>query len=376
MAALTRFRAVANSVLENGGSDESAMQAGWGAVKEDWEKGPDGKWVAKIGARNSTLDTRRIQLIHDTAIELGAVCHTPECGIGKAAEKTLYVSRTLLNTDPFIAWAKSQGFATTLPPGELHVTIAYAKTPMLWPEPIADTLTISSKEGRKVTPLGDGGAVVLKFKSSQLVARWDYLRSIGASWNHDQYQPHVSISWDAADVNLDDVAVYNGELIFGPEIFQEVKENWADSVTEKVGKEKVLKAEVKKVDEELGIVFGWAIISNIEGKPYVDTQGDHIPENAMLKAAARFMEGSRVAGNMHRQISPIGDRVERIGTVIFSFPLTTEISKKMGIKTKQTGLMLGMKVDSAAILEKFKSGEYTGFSIGGRRIKDKEVAYG
>lgn len=125
------------------------------------------------------------------------------------------------------------------------------------------------------------------------------------------------------------------------------------------------RSEFVKYDEALGLVFGFAIICKIKGEPYFDVQGDHIPEDAMLKAAADFMKDVRVAKEMHS-----GDQ---IGDVVFCFPLTTEIAKSFDIVTPQTGLLIAMK-PSAGVLAKFKSGEYTGFSIGGRRVNDEELA--
>jgi hypothetical protein len=124
-------------------------------------------------------------------------------------------------------------------------------------------------------------------------------------------------------------------------------------------------ARVFKVDESLGLVFGWAIICKAEGKPYYDVQGDHIPEDAMLKAAADFMADSRVAKEMHAG--------ESKGSVVFAWPMTADIAESMGIVTKQTGLMIAMKPDGPEMLAKFKSGEFTGFSIGGQRVRDEEV---
>lgn len=124
-------------------------------------------------------------------------------------------------------------------------------------------------------------------------------------------------------------------------------------------------AEVLKVDDELGLVMGWAIISNINGEPYFDKQGDYIPEDAMLEAAADFMKNSRVAGDMHDG--------ESHGRIIFAWPMTEDIAKSFGLDTTITGLMIAMKPDDDEILEKFRNGDYTGFSIGGRRIKDEEV---
>jgi len=121
-----------------------------------------------------------------------------------------------------------------------------------------------------------------------------------------------------------------------------------------------------KVDETLGLVMGFAIVCKIDGEAYFDIQGDHIPEGAMLEAATDFMQNSRVAKEMHQ-----GDQA---GSVVFAFPLTTDIAKKFDIETKMTGLMIGLKPDSDEILEKFKDGTFTGFSIGGTRLLDEEVA--
>lgn len=122
-----------------------------------------------------------------------------------------------------------------------------------------------------------------------------------------------------------------------------------------------LTCEVAKVDEGLGLVFGWAIVCEKNGEPYFDLQGDHIPEPAMLKAAADFMENSRRADEMHAR--------KGAGTITFAFPLTKETAKAFGLQTEQTGLMIAMKPD-ADMLSKFVSGELRGFSIGGRRIVD------
>lgn len=124
-------------------------------------------------------------------------------------------------------------------------------------------------------------------------------------------------------------------------------------------------AEFLKVDSELGLIFGWAIISKQDGKDYFDTQGDNIPEDAMLKAAADFMAKSRMSKDMHAG--------EKTGEVVFAWPMTADIAKAMGIQTETTGLMIAIKPDNPQTLEKFKSGDFTGFSIGGSRIKDEVV---
>jgi hypothetical protein len=122
-----------------------------------------------------------------------------------------------------------------------------------------------------------------------------------------------------------------------------------------------------KIDEGLGMVFGYAIICKVNGEPYYDLNIDkdgsrvpeHIPEGAMLKATADFMQSARAGNEMHRGPD--------LGQYVFAFPLTTDIAKSMGISTTVTGLMVGFKAPPD-VLAKFKSGVYKGFSIEGKRV--------
>ena len=113
-----------------------------------------------------------------------------------------------------------------------------------------------------------------------------------------------------------------------------------------MGQEFRAAGDVFKVDEGLGLVFGWAIVCKEAGTDYFDVQGDHIPEDAMLKAAADFMADHRVAKEMHA-----GDQV---GKYVFAWPMTAEIAKAMGIQTEKTGLMVAAKF-SPGVLAKFNS---------------------
>lgn len=130
-------------------------------------------------------------------------------------------------------------------------------------------------------------------------------------------------------------------------------------------------AQVCKVDASLGLVFGFAIVCTKNGQPYFDTQDDCIPEDAMLKAATDFMQSERIQGDMHQR-DAVGNPIQD-GNVVFAFPLTADIAKAMDIQTGTTGLMIAIK-PSPDILAKYKDGSYTGFSIGGHRVEDEEVA--
>lgn len=155
-----------------------------------------------------------------------------------AAPRSLYVSRPVVNAAEIIDWAKKQGFTTTLPAEDLHVTIAYSREPVDWMK-VGNASEFGAKDGklliprggpRLVEPLGDKGAVVLLFSSMDLNWRHESILSAGASWDHDGYQPHITITYEPGDVDLSKVEPYTGPIILGPEKFAEVDENWAEKV--------------------------------------------------------------------------------------------------------------------------------------------------
>lgn len=167
-----------------------------------------------------------------------AATPTPKGDITDAEPRTLYVSRKLLNAAEFLKWAKSQGFETTVPADELHVTVAYSRTPIDWMKAGQawdrddGKITVSAGGARIVESLGDKGAVVLLFTSADLSWRHMSIREAGASWDYEDYQPHVTITYSGQGVNLDEVEPYRGKLEFGPEIFEEIDDDWTGKLTE------------------------------------------------------------------------------------------------------------------------------------------------
>lgn len=380
-----------------------------------------------------------------------------------ADPSTLYVQRRVINADDIVTWAKAQGFPATLPPEDMHVTIAFSRTPLEWPAADTKPLAVPAGNNRVVAQFY-GGAVVLRIVSPELARRWSEICNLGASWDWPDYHPHITISYDGSSVNLARVRPYQGEIQLGPETMAEVKEEWKDDVVEKSGgvikirhhlntdkrtgdfilhsgeviftPEQIAALDVKKswkddvmekigarhskgdladmqamhdlsvkqgakckhidihddntngdppmdkalvriakIDENLGMVFGYAIVCKVNGEPYYDLNIDltgkhvgkrvpeHIPEETMLKACIDFMQTARVGNEMHGG--------EDKGTFVCAFPLTTDIAKAMGINTNVTGLMVGYK-PPPELLSKFKDGTYKGFSIEGRRLSYQE----
>ena len=158
-------------------------------------------------------------------------------GVAKAAPRTLYVRRRLLNGDAVRAWAASQGIASTLPPGDMHATVAFSREPVDWSqfEPDPRPLTVLGGERAahqfpaQSTP---NGALVLRFEDPSLRARWQEFRDGGASWDFPEYQPHITITYSVPGAELGAIEPYGGQLVFGPEVFAEVNDGWAGEIVE------------------------------------------------------------------------------------------------------------------------------------------------
>lgn len=153
---------------------------------------------------------------------------------GDAKPRTLYVHRKVLNGDEILAWAREQGFTSTLPASDLHVTIAFSRAKVDWMRMGStweDEVTIPPG-GPRLVERFDGGAVVLLFASNMLSWRHDEMVDRGASWDWPEYQPHITISYNGAPADLDGIEAYQGRIVLGPEVFEEINEDWKAGITE------------------------------------------------------------------------------------------------------------------------------------------------
>lgn len=146
--------------------------------------------------------------------------------VADAAPRTLYVSREVLNKDDIIKWAISQGYERDEIIPDLHVTIIYSLTAVDWMKMGADLW------GEKITvPAGGprimeqfGNWQVLTFASNHLTWRHMDMLNAGATHSHSEYQPHVSIiKGGLLTRTIENVQPYTGEIVLGPEIFEEVR---------------------------------------------------------------------------------------------------------------------------------------------------------
>lgn len=124
-----------------------------------------------------------------------------------------------------------------------------------------------------------------------------------------------------------------------------------------------IRGNILKTDNEQRMVWGWASVISKDGVPVVDSQGDVILPDTLMKAATEFMLSLRVTKEMHSG--------GKIGEFVHSFPVTKELADALGIVTNQEGWIVACKVYDDATWQKVKSGELSAFSIGGTAKRKK-----
>lgn len=199
---------------DGGDDDPSAIQAGGGDPR--------------LGGGGGALERPARRAANDAATWLT-----------DATPRPLYVQRKLMNAGDVIAWAKDNGFASTLPAADMHVTILYSRTPVdpmkmgrSWAEDEKGHITVRPGGPRAIERLGEN-AIVLRFVDPNLEYRHREMVEAGGSHDWPEYQPHVTISYAAPDsVDIEALKAFNGELRFGPEIFEALDLDWKSKITE------------------------------------------------------------------------------------------------------------------------------------------------
>lgn len=144
-----------------------------------------------------------------------------------AQPRTLFVRRQVMNAEDIVTWARGQGLRDVVAASDMHVTVAWSRAPIDWFQFRQDFEPEIDIEGgaRVVEPLGIAGAIVLFFKSNMLEWRHRDFAEQGASWAFDQFQPHITLTFNLGDVDLDGVEPYRGKIRLGPEIWEEIDES-------------------------------------------------------------------------------------------------------------------------------------------------------
>lgn len=146
---------------------------------------------------------------------------------GETAFSPLYVYRPVqpATATKLKAFAKSIGITTPVP--DMQVTELYSKTPVDWFEMAgegwdSEELRVQPGGPRFVERFGD--AIVLRFDSPVLRYRNAAMIERGASSDYESYNPHVTLGYGFPDIDLAQVEPFVDELLFGPEIFEPIRQ--------------------------------------------------------------------------------------------------------------------------------------------------------
>lgn len=114
------------------------------------------------------------------------------------------------------------------------------------------------------------------------------------------------------------------------------------------------------LNEEQRIVMGWAsVVTDENGEPVVDSQGDIIPIEELEKAFYGLMaNGGGKAGVNHM--------VEGVGPIVANFVISKKVREKFNFgPDKREGVIIAVYIEDDATLAQVKAGELPAFSISG-----------
>ena len=143
-----------------------------------------------------------------------------------ATPRTLYLRRDVVNAAEIIKWYKDQGVKQVYEPSSMHVTIVYSKKQVDWMkmgQPWDAKIEVPEGGPRLHEKFGEQQDVlVLLFKSHELDWRHKTAIDIGASYDFPEYQSHISITLEGADIDLKELKPYQGKIVLGPETYEEI----------------------------------------------------------------------------------------------------------------------------------------------------------
>lgn len=129
-------------------------------------------------------------------------------------EDGIYISLELdeKSQDNMYQWAKENNIEI-IPKEKLHTTVVYStKSINKWPgnkniKPIEiDNSTY------EIIKLGE--ILVIKYSNKKIENFWKYTQKLGATWDFPDYLPHVTVIYDAKDINETKLKTPEFNIIF------------------------------------------------------------------------------------------------------------------------------------------------------------------
>lgn len=125
--------------------------------------------------------------------------------------------------------------------------------------------------------------------------------------------------------------------------------------------------EKRTVDEERRLVGGYAYVAKAGGVLLHDTQGDAIEPEVLREAVHEFIKSGRTMGVMHARDK---DGNPLAGGEIVEMAVFAGDFRPPGMARDVDALWIVTKVADDTIWKMVKSGDFRGFSIGGRGVRE------
>lgn len=132
--------------------------------------------------------------------------------------------------------ASDESIPNVVPPDRLHTTLTYSKDNPVKGYSVSGKLQepICAKvDSFDIFPSQEGkNCLVMKLDCPECVAKHQQAREMGASYDYDEYIPHITLSYDAGKITPERLdgwtQKYRGTEIYADEEYEEpLKDNWA-----------------------------------------------------------------------------------------------------------------------------------------------------
>lgn len=81
-----------------------------------------------------------------------------------------------------------------------------------------------------IFPSDDDNALVLKYECHELTERFHKIMDeYGATWDHKEFTPHITLSYNVGDLDINKLPAYDGPIIIINEYNNDLDLGWAES---------------------------------------------------------------------------------------------------------------------------------------------------